>query len=70
MQVRKDFTALISPTNFHVNFILTDWFFRNVRAFSILILHWNVLDPLSRGYEIQAKYITQKCDLFLIHKIS
>lgn len=57
---RNYFTVLISPMTFQVKFILTDRLFRNVRACSILSLHWNVLDPLSRGYKIQAKYITQK----------
>lgn len=50
--------------NFQVKCILTDRLFRNVRACSILSLRWNVLDPLSRGYEIQAKYITQKYQFF------
>lgn len=61
---RKYFTVSISPINLLVKFILTDRFFRNVRACSILILHWNVLDPLSRGYEIQAKHITQTYEIF------
>lgn len=72
MQVRrrKYFLALIFPMNFHVNFILTDRFFRNVRACSILIRHWNVLDPLSRGCQIQAKCITQKYEFFKPTKLS
>lgn len=42
-------TEPVPPENMHVWFMLTDLFFRNVRACSMLILHWNVLDPLSRG---------------------
>lgn len=57
MERRKCSTALTSPMILQVKFILTDRLFRNFKACSILSLHWNVLDPLSRGYEIQAKYI-------------
>lgn len=42
-------TEPVPPENLHIWFMLTDLFFRNVRACSMLILHWNVLDPLSRG---------------------
>lgn len=70
MKRRKHYTALTSAMSLQVKFILTDRLFRNVRACSILSLHWNVLDPLSRGYEIQAKYMTQKCFILKVNKSS
>lgn len=68
MERRKSSTALTSPMILQVKSILTDRLFRNFKACSILSLHWNVLDPLSRGYEIQAKYITQELFILKVNK--